>query len=42
MLQPVLGLVSAEYKCVALPLYTLVGLTAVLFADVMFKNHYQW
>jgi len=41
VVQPVLGLASAEYKCISLVLYKLVGLTAVLFAYIMCKNHYQ-
>jgi hypothetical protein len=42
LVQTVLGLASVECKCIALLLYKLVGLTAVLFADITFNNHYQW
>ena len=33
-----LELAYSEHKCIALPLYKMVGWTAVLLADIMFKN----
>jgi len=32
---------SAEYKCIELLLYKLVGITSVGIVDFMRKNHYQ-